>query len=102
MRYKLLGLEQLTGIKERWFREGLRLRLRIFAHFMEVLAAGLLHADEVIMTFTRSLPVNESEAAQMVAQLDGIVPRRMLLTQLHFVEDAEAAAIEMEAVQKKG
>ena len=96
MRYKLLGLEQLTSIKERWFREGLRTRLRLFAHFMEVLAAGLLNADDVVVTFTRSLPVNESEAAQMVAQLDGIVPRRILLTQLPFVEDAEAAQQEME------
>ena len=95
MRYKLLGLEQLTSIKERWFREGLRMRLRVFANFMSVLAAGLLDADEVSITFTRSLPVNESEAAQMVAQLDGIVPRRILFTQLPFVENAEAAAAEM-------
>jgi len=95
MRYKLLGLEQLTSIKERWFREGLRMRLRLFAHFMEVLAAGMLHADEIIVTFTRSLPVNESEAAQMVAQLDGIVPRRILFSQLPFVDNAEAAAEEM-------
>lgn len=95
MRYKLLGLEQLTSIKERWFREGLRLRLRLYANFMSVLAAGLLNADEVGITFTRSLPVNESEAAQMVAQLDGIVPRRILFTQLPFVENAEAAAAEM-------
>ena len=27
MRYKLLGLEQLTKIKERWFQEALRQRL---------------------------------------------------------------------------
>ena len=94
MRYKLLGLEQLTSIKERWFREGLRARLRLFAHFMGVLAAGPLDPDAVAMTFTRSLPVNESEAAQMVAQLDGIVPRSILLAQLPFVEDAEAAAHE--------
>jgi len=60
-----------------------------------VLAAGMLHADEIIVTFTRSLPVNESEAAQMVAQLDGIVPRRILFSQLPFVDNAEAAAEEM-------
>lgn len=29
MRYKLLGLEQLTGVKERYFREGLRCRVRL-------------------------------------------------------------------------
>lgn len=95
MRYKLLGLEQLTSIKERWFREGLRMRLRLFAHFMTVLAAGMLDADGVVVTFTRSLPVNESEAAEMVSRLEGIVPRRILLSQLPFVEDAEAAAAEM-------
>ena len=95
MRYKLLGLEQLTSIKERWFREGLRMRLRLFAHFMTVLATGMLDADGVIVTFTRSLPVNESEAAEMVSRLEGIVPRRILLSQLPFVEDAEAAAAEM-------
>ena len=95
MRYKLLGLEQLTSIKERWFREGLRARLRLFAHFMGVLAAGQLNAEAVIMIFTRSLPVNESEAAAMVQQLDGLVPRRILLTQLPFVEDVDAAMEEL-------
>ena len=99
MRYKLLGLEQLTSIKERWFREGLRARLRLFAHFMGVLAAGQLDAERVTMTFTRSLPVNESEAAAMVRQLDGLVPRRILMTQLPFVEDADAAMEELRGEQ---
>lgn len=95
MRYKLLGLEQLTSIKERWFREGLRSRLRLYAHIMGVLAAGQLNAEEVAMTFTRSLPVNESEAAAMVRQLDGLVPKRILMTQLPFVEDVDAAISEL-------
>ena len=37
MRYKLLGLEQLTGVKERYFREGLRCRVRLFAHYLALL-----------------------------------------------------------------
>ena len=97
MRYKLLGLEQLTGIKERWFREGLRSRLRLFAHFMGVLAMGKLDADEVEMTFTRSLPVNETEISAMVAQLDGMVPRQILLAQLPFVQDVEEAMTQLDA-----
>ncbi len=91
MRYKLLGLEQLTAIKERWFREGLRSRLRLYAHFLSVLAVAELDPEAVEMTFTRSLPVNETEVAQMVAQLDGIVPRRTLLAQLPFVENVDEA-----------
>ena len=35
MRYKLLGLEQLTRVKERWFREGLNGRMRLYAAFLE-------------------------------------------------------------------
>lgn len=95
MRYKLLGLEQLTGIKERWFREGLRSRLRLYAHFYTVLTAQEMDADAVDILFTRSLPVNESETAQMVAQLDGIVPKRLLLGRLPFVEDVSQAMDEL-------
>ena len=91
MRYKLLGLEQLTADKERWFREGLRSRLRLFARYMQLTAMGEIDPERVTMTFTRSLPVNESEAAEMVAMLHGIVPDEVLFTQLPFMEGIEAA-----------
>ena len=97
MRYKLLGLEQLTAIKERWFREGLRSRMRLFAHFLGVLARTSLDPETVEMTFTRSLPVNEMETAQMVAQLSGIAPQRALLAQLPFIDDVDAAMEELAA-----
>lgn len=61
MRYKLLGLEQLTGIKERWFREALRQRLRLFANFLAVRGAPKLDAEAVRMIFTRSIAVEESK-----------------------------------------
>ena len=97
MRYKLLGLEQLTATKERWFREGLRSRMRLFAHFLSVLARTTLDPETVEMTFTRSLPVNETETAQMVAQLSGIAPQRALLAQLPFIDDVDAAMEELAA-----
>ena len=61
MRYKLLGLEQLTGIKERWFREALRQRLRLFANFLAVRGAPKLDAEAVRMVFKRSILVEESK-----------------------------------------
>ena len=61
MRFKLLGLEQLTGIKERWFREALRQRLRLFANFLAVRGAPKLDAEAVKMVFTRAFEVKESE-----------------------------------------
>lgn len=73
MRYKLLGLEQLTKIKERWFREGLRNRLRLYGSFMRCLGGYDLEANGVRILFTRALPVNELENAQMLNALNGIV-----------------------------
>lgn len=91
MKFKLFGLEQLTKAKERWFREGLRNRLRLFAHFLTLRGAAAVDADQVQIGFTRSLPVNELEIAQTVATYSDLVPREMLLSQVPFVEDAQAA-----------
>lgn len=79
MKYKLLGLEQLTKIKERWFREGLRARLRGYAHFLNCRGEAALDADEVRMHFTRALPVNELETAQTLKALNGILPGEELM-----------------------
>ncbi len=91
MKFKLLGLEQLTKIKERWFREGLRWRLRLFGHFLAIKGSPELDADTVSMTFTRALPVNDLEIAQTVQALQGIVPDEILLAQVPWVSDAQAA-----------
>ena len=74
MRYKLLGLEQLTRIKERWFQEALRQRLRGYARFLSFRGEAQLDADDVRMRFTRSLPANELEAAQTLRTLEGMLP----------------------------
>ena len=96
MKYKLLGLEQLTKIKERWFREGLRWRLRLFASFLSLKGAPSLDADAVQMMFRRSLPVNDLEIAQMVQMLSGMVPAKTLLSQVPFIEDVNRAFDELE------
>ena len=72
--YKLLGLEQLTRIKERWFREALRQRLRAYAAFLACRGEAILDPEMVRMVFTRALPVNELETAQTLNALSGILP----------------------------
>ena len=74
MRYKLLGLEQLTRVKERWFREALRQRLALFAEFLALRGAPRLEPDRVQMTFSRSLPADELEQAQAISALKGVLP----------------------------
>ena len=56
MRYKLFGLEQLTCVKERWFREGLMERWRRFAYFLALTGAQAPQAEQVTAIFTHQLP----------------------------------------------
>jgi len=73
MKYKLLGLEQMTKMKERWFREALFMRLERFSAFFTRRGAPALDAARVRMVFTRALPVNELENAQTVSLLRGLI-----------------------------
>lgn len=90
MKFKLFGLEQLTKVKEKWFREGLKWRLRLFINFLRVKGAAMPDAKDVKITFKRSLPANELEIAQMVTTLKDTVSDETLVGQVPFVEDVAA------------
>lgn len=95
MEYKLLGLEMLTKIKERWYRKSLRKRLKIFLHFYGIKEMKLAE-ENLEVKFSRGLPKNLAELAGIINSLSGKVSQATLLTQLPFVEDPMA---EMEAVK---
>lgn len=65
MRYKLLGFEQLIRVKEQWYAEGLRQRLKLFIHFLQLRGAPALDVADINITFTHALPANLSENAQI-------------------------------------
>lgn len=95
MEYKLLGLEMLTKTKERYYRKGLRKRIRIFCHFLKLKALEL-EAENITMTFSRALPKNLLELAQITSILSEEVSQKTLLGLLPFVDDP---AEEAEAVK---
>lgn len=97
--YKTLMLEWLTKTKERYYRRGLRKRIRLFGNFLG-LKQILVNASSVVPHFTRSLPVNTLENAQIVSMLNGVVSQRTLLQQLPFVEDPDAEIEAVEAQQE--
>jgi SPP1 family phage portal protein len=98
MKYKLLGTENLASIKERKFKKGLQRRIEIIGFIFSLNRRGALDWLGVDITFTRNLPVNESDISAMVQALDGIVSKKTLLSQLSFVEDADA---ELEQLEKE-
>ena len=74
IRYKLLGLDQNTAIKERYFKKGLTQRLEIYMNYLEF-TNKMKHVPlhEIDIVFNRNLPVNELEISQMITNLDGKV-----------------------------
>ncbi len=99
MRYKLLGFEQITKIKERYFREGLKERLRLLCSWLDFTGKAHVDSTGISIQFTRALPVNEVEQAQLVSELRDVVPLETLLGQLPFIDDPEAAAEEIREQQ---
>lgn len=91
MRFKMLGLEQITRHKERWFREGLKTRLACYAEYMRIVMTIMIDITAIKMTFTRGMPINDLELAQTLAMYKGIAPTRQLLSRVPFIDDdAEA------------
>lgn len=98
MEFKLLGMENITKIKTRYYKKGLRKRLRIFANFLDTRSG--IHVDVTTVTpiFTRALPKNLLEISQIVTNLWGKVSRKTLLAQVPFVDDVDE---ELQAVEKE-
>ncbi|WP_028042018.1 phage portal protein [Candidatus Stoquefichus massiliensis] len=97
MEYKLLGLQMITGEKEKYYKKGLKRRIELFCNFLKLKAISV-NPNMVKITFTRELPKNLNELAQMIANLSGKVSNETLIEQLPFVEDA---AGEVEKVKKE-
>lgn len=89
IKFKLLGTENLTSIKERKFKKGLQQRLELISMINGLVRTGFdWRAIEII--FTRNIPSNDTDIANMVNTLSGIVSDETLLAQIPFVEDVEA------------
>lgn len=88
MEFKLLGMENITKIKTRYYRKGLRKRVQIFCNFLG-LHGKSIDPTGITMTFTRALPKNLLEISQIVSNLWGKVSRKTLLSQVPFVDNVD-------------
>ena len=86
MEFKLLGLEMITKIKQRYYVKGLKKRIKLFANYLGLTQIAI-DANGIIPHFSRSLPKNLLEISQIVSNLDGKVSQETLLSQIPFVED---------------
>ena len=88
IKFKLLGTENLVSIKERKFKRGLQQRLELMSMINSVLREGFdWRAIDII--FTRNIPSNDTDIANMVNTLKDIVSEETLLAQIPFVDDVQ-------------
>ena len=88
IKFKLLGTENLVSIKERKFKRGLQQRLELMSMINSVLREGF-DWRAIDITFTRNIPSNDTDIANMVNTLRDIVSEETLLAQIPFVEDVQ-------------
>ncbi len=84
MKYKLLAFEQMTKIKERYFTEGLRIRLSLIANALSVLGHSRTDVGDIGIRFTYNLPENEAEKAETVSRLKDILSNEQLIKLLPY------------------
>lgn len=89
MKYKLLGMENITSIKESKFRKGLMKRIELLTHFLNLASTSDYIYTEIIPVFTRNIPSNDVETVEMIKQLYGMISDKTLLSQLPFIEDVQ-------------
>ena len=96
MRYKLWGLEQLVNVKQRWFVEGLRQRLGLFARFMELRGFLELDVAGVEISLSRAMPANMLEQAQIVKMAEGAASTETRVRILHDGDEWSEEAVQEE------
>lgn len=84
--YKLLAFEMLTKMKENFFRQGLKQRLKLMCNFFNI-KGHALDPGAIDIEMTRSLPINRVELVNMVVALEGQVSDETRLSLLDFIDD---------------
>ena len=97
MEFKLLGMENITKIKTRYYKKGLRKRMRIFAKWLSMKGRSV-DITGIKSVFTRCMPKNLLEISTWVSNLWGKVSKKTLLSQIPFVDNVEE---ELAAVEKE-
>lgn len=98
MSYKLKSLENLSKVKERFFISSVKRRLKIIKAILDKKTMSSYNLEDIKITMTRTLPVNNLELAQMVNLLNQKVSSETLLAQLPFIEDP---ATELEKLKEE-
>lgn len=87
--YKLLPFELMTNTKQSHYQKGLKQRYELYTIYMNIKNnLPIVPVNEIDIHFKRSLPQNDLEVSQMIANLQGMLTNKTLISRLSFVKDA--------------
>ena len=72
MKYKLLGFEQLGKTKERYFKKGLRKRIKLIFNILNIQSKNV-DVSDIDITMKRSLPVDDELQARIAQETEGFI-----------------------------
>ncbi|MCQ2330407.1 MAG: phage portal protein [Paludibacteraceae bacterium] len=101
IRYKLLGLENLTAKKESLFKKGLQKRLEIICNYLAMLGTAYDYTT-VEIVFTRNLPTNLEEVATTINQIGHLLSEETQLSMLPLDIDYAAEQERKKAEKEAG
>lgn len=100
IKYKLIGLEELSVMKETRFDAALRKRDKLVTQYLNLTMNKNWNAEEITHKFERNFIENDSDLIDDAAKLEGMVSKRTQLKKLpsEMIPDVEE---EMEQIKKE-
>lgn len=88
LKYKLWGFENLIASKERKFTQAITRRLKLIINVINVKGHNFDYKD-ITLRYTRNLPENLLENAEIASKLSSIIPTEYLTVLLPFIDSED-------------
>lgn len=98
IQFKLYSMEKSIQNKENIFNAGFNQMFSLIRNMLNIKGASYTDEDRIILTFTRSLPLDLTSLADSISKLKDIVSKKTLISQLDFITDVK---LEQEQIEKE-
>lgn len=98
IQFKLYSMEKSIQNKENIFNAGFNKMFELMKTILNIRGASYTADDKILLTFTRSLPLDLTSLADSISKLRGVVSDKTLMSQLDFVTDVR---LEQEQMDKE-
>ena len=98
IQFKLYSMEKSIQNKENIFNAGFNRMFTMIRTILNIKGASYTEGDQILLTFTRSLPLDLTSLADSISKLRGVVSDKTLMSQLDFVTDVR---LEQERIQEE-